>query len=460
MKMKSRLLLVLGSCTILTGCLTDGPDYAPPEQPGKWQAKEDHQSFYSQFSPAKEAKTLEAWWTLFNDPVLDRLVKTAMALSPDRAVALAKVNEARGIARTAFGGQFPQIGASASTDRSDSGSGSPDNTYDAAFDASFEVDLFGKNRNASKAAKDSLEAMQAQFEDVTLTMVAEVSRTYVEYRFYEKQVSIARKNLESEKKTAGLIRQQNEVGEATRLDVERAENQVNNTNASIPQLKNQADSARLRLSVLTGLLPEYILQIVKEAQPIPKADVLPVLATPAEILNARPDIRAARASFAASTNTAASETANLFPSLTLSGLYGIADSAFVSSASVWSVALGAAVSLIDFGRIEGRVDVARAREEQAYHTLRKTVLEAVMDVEQSIVAYAHINEQKIALEKSLQNARKAQELSQQLYKEGEVSFLDALDAQRSVNSAELSASEAEYRQAIALIALYKSLGVY
>jgi outer membrane protein TolC len=138
----------------------------------------------------------------------------------------------------------------------------------------------------------------------------------------------------------------------------------------------------------------------------------------------------------------------------------VQDSAFVSSANVWSVALGAAVRLIDFGRIEGRIDAAKAQEEQAYQELRKVIFEAVTDVEQSMVSYAHIHEQSVALKASLENARKALELSRQLYKEGEVSFLDVLDAQRNVNSADLAASGAEYAQVIALISLYKSLGAY
>lgn len=461
--MKQSRLAFLMMCSVftLTGCITDSKEYGAPDTPKFWQGKTEKAEFYNQFKDDKSAKTLEAWWTLFNDPVMDKLVKSALAMSPDRAIALAKVEEARGVARTSSSSLFPQIGASGNASRADKGvSVKPGEYYDAAFDASFELDIFGKNRNAAAAADKNVEASQAAFENVTLTLIADVAKSYIEYRFYERQVKIAQRNLESERKTSSLIKQQNEFGEATRLDVERAENQVNNTKASIPDLKRQSDNARLRLSILTGMLPEYVTEILKEEKAIPKADVLPVLVSPAQVLNARPDIKAARAVFASQTKTTAAETAALFPSITLSGLFGIQDSAFASSANVWSVALGAAVSLIDFGKIEGRIDAAKAREEQAYQSLRKTVLEAVADVEQSIVAYAHINEQRVALGQSLQNARKAQELSQQLYKEGEVSFLDALDAQRSVNTAELSASEAEYRQSIALVSLYKSLGVY
>ena len=448
--------VVLLSLFLLSSCVTPQV-FQDPKTPEKWQGQTD---FKGEFKPEQRAKTLEAWWTFFADPVLDRLIKSAMALSPDRAIALAKVEEARGMARSARSSLFPQLSASGNKRREDTGIAKPDNYYDASFDASYELDIFGGNRNAAGAADLNVEAMQAQFENVTLTLVADVARSYTEYRFYMRQANIATRNLNDEKKIAGLIQQQYKAGEATRLDVERAENQVNNTQASIPDFKRQADNARLRLSVLTGLLPEYISQIVGKDAPIPSADVMPVLASPAEVLAMRPDIRAARAAFAAQTKTTASVTADLFPKLTLSGFYGVQDSAFVSSASVWNVALGAAVRLIDFGRVEGQIDAAKAREEQAYQGLRKSVLEAVMDVEQALVAYAHINEQRTSLVAALQNAKKALELSEQLYKEGEVSFLDVLDAQRSVNAADLAASNAEYAQTIALIALYKALGVY
>lgn len=458
-KSLSRNLLTALVCTsMLMACSSS--QYDEPESPTAWMSSKEKAALYEEFKDVGDVKTLESWWTFFNDPALDRLISSAMALNPDRAMALAKIKEARGIERSTRSTLFPQIGAGANASRQDAGEIAPDSYYDAAFDASFEVDIFGKNRNAAAAADLQAEQAEAAFESVTLSMIAEVARVYVEYRYFEKQLAIATRNLESEEKTLGLIRKQYEIGEAPQLDVERGENQVNATRATIPDYKRQSEQARLRLSVLTGLMPEYVVEIVKDAAPIPGAGVAPVLASPAQVLSARPDIRAARLAFAASTKTAASETAALFPNLTLSGLFGIQDSAFVSSASVWSVALGVAVSLVDFGRIEGRIDAAKAREEQAYHALRKTVLEAVMDVEQSMVAYAHINEQRVSLEASLGNARKALELSQQLYKEGEVSFLDVLDAQRSVNAADAAAVRAEFEQSVALIALYKSLGVY
>lgn len=459
LRMKN-MTAILISTALVSGCITSKQSFDTPELPTAWQGKSSLDKAAQGVTDEKKSGTLTAWWTFFGDPVLDRLIESSMALSPDRSVALAKVTEARAIARTTSSSLFPQISGTASASRADTASVNPDNYYDAGFDASYELDLFDVNRNASDAADLNVEAMQASFENVTLTLVADVARNYTEFRFYQHQAAIASRNLDSEQKTLELVLQQNEAGEATRLDVERAENQVNTTRASIPDFKRQADIARLRLSVLSGLLPEYIAQILGENGTIPTADVMPVLASPADVLEMRPDVRAARINFAAATKTVASETANLFPKLTLSGFFGVQDSAFVSSANVWNVALGAAVNLLDFGRIEGQIDAAKAREEEAYHLLRKSVLAAVTDTEQAMVSYAHINQQRISLAASLQNAKKALELSQQLYKEGEISFLDVLDAQRSVNSADLAASSAEYAQVISLIALYKSLGVY
>jgi len=459
MKSLLKKAALCSSLLTLSACMGAG-DYAPPETPTQWQAQTQNKDLYKDFKAVENNESLKTWWALFNDKSLDHLIEVAMQSSPDRAIALAKVKEARGVERTARSSLLPQLIGVAQTSREDAGSIAPDNYYNAAFDASFEIDLFGKNRNASNAANLQTQAAEAGADDVTLTLVADTARTYMEYRYYQKQVAIASRNLESEEKTLELIRLQYNSGEAPQLDVERAENQVNITRANLPEYTRYAEAARLRLSILTGVLPQSLDQMMTPQGDLPVSAIAPVLASPAFIMENRPDIRAARLAFAAATKTAMSETANLFPNITLSALYGVQDSAFVSSTSVWSVVLGMAVNLLDFGRIEGRIDSAQAREEQAYHGLRKAVLTAVTDVEQSMVSYAYINKQRVALNASLGNARKALDLSQQLYKEGEISFLDVLDAQRSVNNADSAAIKAEFDQVTALIALYKSLGVY
>lgn len=453
----SKLLPLLAATFLLNGCFAGALDFKAPAQPKEWSNAQGYDIDIA------TVESLKFWWEKFGDPVLTELIKMSFTDSPDRKIVEARIMEARGIQRTTRSSLFPQISGNSTAGREDSGSpfaGQPDNFYDARFDASFELDVFGVNRKASSAAEAQVEALEASYHSVSLSLIAEVARTYIDYRAAQQQVSIALKNLDIQEQTLGLIRSQFDVGEAPRLDLERSENLVNTTRASIPEFQRQAENAKLRLVVLTGQLPEILTPMLAEERLIIGANVKPVLMAPAQVLALRPDIRAAQAQLQATTDLAESVTASLFPTFSLSGFFGVADNALVSSTNIWSVAIGAAVSLLDFGRIEGQIDTARAVEMEAFQSYRKTVLEAITEVEMALNDYAKMNERRISLQKAFDNADRALQLSQDLYKEGEVSFIDVLDAQRTVNEADSALVAADAAQAEALIRLHKSLGVY
>ncbi|MEC9234822.1 MAG: efflux transporter outer membrane subunit, partial [Pseudomonadota bacterium] len=409
------------------------------------------------------ASSLKSWWQKFEDPALNELVTQAMSSSPDRLIAEARIAEARGLRRSARGSLLPQISASGSGGREDTGLYDnlyPDNFYDAGFDASFELDVFGKNRNNFSASDNQLHAAEEQYRDVTLSLIAEISRNYIEYRAAQHQLRIAQKNLATQEKTLTLIEDMFRLGAAPKLDVERANNLVNTTRASLPEYQRQADNARLALTVLVGALPQDLEPVLAEAAEIPATNIAPVLIAPAEVLSRRPDVQAASYLLAANTDLTQAAAADIFPSFTLRGFYGVADNALASAINPWNIALGAAVSLLDFGRIEGRVDAAKAREKQSFEQYRKTVLSAVSEVETALTDYIHINGQHQSLEQAYDSASKAFDLSQNLYKEGEIAFLDVLDSQRTVNNAESAMITAKASEAVALTRLYKALGVY
>ena len=452
-KVKMRILSVFVSILVITGCYATQGDLKEPDQPYSWSKENSAQA------TIVDANALKEWWLHFEDPTLNQLVQLSLIGSPDRRIAEAKINEARGIKRTNRSALFPQIDATARNGREDTGNDT-DDFYEAGFDASFELDVFGQNRKRVDAASAQLSASEEQYFDVTLTLVSEVARAYTEYREFQKQVKIAKKNLDIQVNTLKLIRDQESVGESPQLDVERAENLVNTTKASIPEFERSAENAKLRLSVLTGELPIILSTHLDENADIPGAGIKPVLLTPAQVLFLRPDVRAAAANLSASTALAEAETADIFPTFELGGFFGVADSAIISSATVWNIFIGGAVALLDFGRIEGRVDSARAREVQSYEIYRRTILEAVTEVEIALNDYAKINEQRISLHKAYDNADKALEFSRQLFTEGEVSFLDVLDSQRTVNEADSALVTAQAAQTESLIRLYKSLGVY
>lgn len=447
-------LLCLLFAVFLSGCATRGQEFPQLELPAQWQAEAARRA------KLVETAGLQRWWIGFDDQMLNTLVELTLDGSPDRQIAESRIAESRGLQRTANSSLFPQVGINGSAGRGDEGVVGADNFYDIRFDASFEIDVFGKNRKNVESAEATVAALEAEYHDISLTLIGEVARSYITYRGFQKQVIIAQNNLELQQKTLELVRQQFQYGEAPQLDVERSERLVNTTRASIPEFQRLADNSRLQLSVLTGVMPQELMTYLSQPADIPGVNVTPVLMAPAEVLQLRPDIRAASANLAASTVAAESVTAELFPSFTLSGLYGIAENTLTSATGVWNVTAGIAYSLLDFGRIEGRIDSARAREAQAYHLYRRTVIETISEVETALIDSSAINKQRVILQKALQNAKRAFILSENLYREGEISFLDVLDAQRTVNEADAALVTAQSAQAESLVRLYKSLGVY
>lgn len=452
--MKKQKILLCSSLVLLTGCISSGTNFPKLAFPESWSGqKRDNLE-------NQDPKRLEKWWTAFNDPILNALIEKTLKESPDRKIAKARILEGRGLLRTARSFQFPQIGFSGNQNRQDFGFAGPGNFFEATFDASYEIDVFGRVRNSINASQASLQSLEAQYHNVTLTLIADVSRSYINYRAAQKQSAIAQKNLDIQSETLKLIKQQYNFGEAPKLDVERAETLVNTTRASIPEFNRLADNYRLQLSILTGSLPADLLPLVAQKSKISNKSIEPILLSPASVLSARPDIRAASSNLSANSSLTKAAIAEIFPTFNIQGFFGYSKAAFSGTEMIWNIAIGTAATLIDFGRLEGAVDVARAREIQSFELLRKTVLNAVTEVETALSDTGHINEQRIALLDAYKSAERSLGFSNTLYKEGEISFLDVLDAQRVVNEAQSALISAETAYQESYIRLYKSLGVY
>ncbi|MDF7800038.1 TolC family protein [Pontiellaceae bacterium B1224] len=446
MNLKSLLLLPL----LLTGCVSM-QELPEPAMPDVWEFS----------ATTVSTNELSAWWTTFDDPDLNALVEAALTNSPRQRIAAARIEEARGIRRTAKSSLFPTLGISGNAGREREGFyETTGNFYDAGFDASYELDLFGKNRNTVKAADAQFQALEADFQQVEITLAGEVARTYIEFRAAEKQRSIAEKNLEAQEATLKLVQQQRDLGESPQLDVERSASLVNTTRASIPEYKRLADNARLQLAVLTGQLPQELDLLCADCTVVPGADITPLLLAPADVMANRPDIRSAAALLAANTAQVKVSVAELYPTISLSGFYGLAEGVLFDSTTIWNGTIGGAVNLIDFGRVEGRIDAAQARELQAYELYRLTILQAVVDVEMALVDHERISEQHGSRQKAYDNSAAALKLSEELFREGEISFLDVLDAQRTVNDTDSALVAVEAAHAQSIVRLYKSLGIY
>ncbi len=445
-----KFYILLGLPLLLAGCVSR-QELPELQQPDGWESS----------AAAVHTNALSSWWTSFNDPTLNNLVETALTNSPQQQIAAARIREARGIRRSSKAGLFPTLGISADAGREREGYyETTGNFYTAGFDASYEVDLFGKNRSSLNAADAQLRALEADLQWVELSLAAEVVRTYIDFRAAEKQRSIAEKNLKAQEDTLRLIAQQRAYGEAPQLDVERSESLVNSTRASIPEFRRLSENARLQLAVLTGMLPQELPDLCPECSIIPGADLAPLLLAPADVIALRPDIRSAAAVLEANTALVEVSAAALYPSISLGGFFGFTDGVLFDSTHIWQGVINGAVNLIDFGRVEGMIDASQARERAAYEQLRQTVLQAAADVETALIDHARISEQRASLQKAYENSAKALTLSEALFHEGEVSFLDVLDAQRTANHADAALAAAEAAQAQSIARLYKALGVY
>lgn len=413
----------------LSACVTEDGAFVPPAFPQSWQDAIP----VSARTDGKEPSVLDGWWTFLGDPVLNDLVDMALKDNPDSILAVERVREARTAQRSMM----------------ETGSDDTD-FYEPGFDASYEAGVLGKGEAVPEETHDH----------ARLSLIAEIVRSYAEYCLIRKQATVAEERTKSGKKVLDLVREQKLYGAATDQDVAQAEARLDDIRAGGADFLRRSDNARLRLVMLTGATPEAVFNLVMNSDSSLKTDVTPILAAPAAILMHRPDIQAAQADFIAKTAYERFVTEDLFPSVSLSDLYGIQDGAFFDSVSGWSVTPGAAVAKVDFTRMESRVDEAQAQEEQAYQDFKLAVLQAVMDVESALVDYTRglgmISEKKAGLDV----ARETLDLAKAQYGDGKIPFSDVLTAQQVVDSAEADIIKDSSDQTVLLIGLYKSLGVY
>jgi NodT family efflux transporter outer membrane factor (OMF) lipoprotein len=414
-------------------------------------------------APLVDDHALKEWWKQFNDPSLNWLVEATLKNSPDVGIAATRIAEARGISRTADAALLPKVDATGDASRSKQALFVPivGTNYDAGFDASYELDLFGKNRTAAQAADAATRAATLDYDWVKLSMIAEVTRSYIAMRAAEKQITLAQKNLTIEKDTQGLVAHQQQAGGTSEFDVERTKVEVHQSAARIAEYKRQREANLLALVTLTGLTANEIRPHMVVVNDIPGIELTAVASAPAAVLNHRPDIEAANARLAQATSLKQSQAAAIFPDISLSGMFGLTRNAFVTTTTgVWSYGANAAVNILDFGRIQGQIDAASAREQAAYETWRKSILQAMQDVETALSNVSRISEQRAALAHARENADRSLALARVRYKAGDSSLLDALDAQRQLIAADSALVDAEANYVTAIIALYKALGQY
>ncbi|TLN13667.1 efflux transporter outer membrane subunit, partial [bacterium] len=404
----------------LSACSTVGPDYLTPklDVPDRWSRMEQAAAAESPAAPVAE---LGRWWQVFADPLLSQLVDEALRASPDLRSATAKLREARARRVVSAAGLFPQVTASGSASRSESsketGSGASRELFSVGFDASWELDLFGGVRRGVEAAAADLAAVEASLHDSQVTLVAEVARSYTEVRTLQTRLGIARTNLNSQTETLQLTQWRAQAGLVSSLDVAQARTNQEQTRAQIPSLETSLAEAEHRLDVLLGKTPGTLHPRLAAGGSLPTTTEQIAVGIPADTLRQRPDVRAAERQLAAATARVGVAQAARYPSFKLSGSIGLEALTVgaLGNGATSSLLAGITAPIFNAGRLSSQVEIQDALREQAQVAYEKTVLGALQDVENALVALRSNRERSAALAQAAASAQTAEQLARQRY---------------------------------------------
>lgn len=448
----------------LAGC-TVGPDYREPVPavPRSWQAEK---ALDAELQPV-DPKQLKTWWKSFGDAALDRIMERALASNLDLKIALARIERARAERRGTRAELFPTVGASAGAQRNDNPfpgfvPGIRYNLFELGFDALWEIDLFGRQRRRLEAASAEVDAAREQYADALVTLTADLARSYIEYRSLQNQLRITRSNLEAQMHTLKLTERLFNEGVGTRHDVVRARAQAETTEAEIPALEAELTAVLRQMELLIGQPPGALAAELSAPGGVPAVPGPAILASPAETLRHRPDLRIAERRLAAATAMQGAAIAELFPKVSLSAFLGLRntdiESLFKSAAFSYSTGANLLQPLLNFGRIRAGIDLAEARQKEAYLAFEKAVLDALRETETALTRYLKEDVRRQTLARSVADQRESVRLSRLRYDVGVISFLDVLEAQRALYLAEIQLARSEASSSTRLIAVYKALG--
>jgi len=409
------------------------------------------------------------WWRVFNDPLLEKYTQSALENNKDIQIALANLRQARAFSREENAIFSPQIGSTASGNRSKTGNalstnngGQIRNLYDAGFDASWEIDIFGGNRRAVELADAQTGSALAFYQGVQLATLSEVARNYFEARGLQKRIAITTQNAKLQQQTFNVVKARRDVGEASEFDLSRSRGTYQLTRSRIPNLDASLKESIFKLSVLLGQPPEALLEEMSNIQPLPAPlDIVPV-GLRSDILRRRPDVRMAERDLAAAIADIGVETAELFPKFAITGDAGLQSTTFGNlfnaANGIWSLTSLVQWSVFDGGAIRARIAGTEAASDAALAFYEKTVLTALSDTETALTRYGLELETRKQLEESVQSLRQSMALAKELFDAGEIDYLAVLDSARELTAIEDDLVTSETQSITKLIALYTALG--
>jgi NodT family efflux transporter outer membrane factor (OMF) lipoprotein len=480
-------LLALTACTV-------GPDFVPPaaETPPTWKgAATQPGKIASAVNEAPQVST--DWWKSFDDPELTSLIVRARDSNPTLQQAGLRIEEARQQIRLVDARNLPGLsfdnsyartrlspngaldvlggGGGAQTAAQSAANGIPSTVvpfaippfdlFQSGFDASWEIDLFGRTRRAVEAAEAQAQGILEDRNDALVSVYAEIARNYIELRGIQRLIAITKDNLRAQQDAYNLTHAQAQGGETSNLDVESASAEVATTEAQLPTLQDQEVHAINALSYLLGLDPGGLESELAQAKPLPRRPAIVPIGLPSDLARRRPDIRRAEAELHAATANIGAARADLYPKLTLSGSFGLQALRFTKLGD-WASRFynfGPSLSIPVFdGTTYANISVQEARQKEAALTYRTTVLEALHDVENGVSSFGAEQVRVKSLERAAEANSRSLSLARQRYAAGLSSFLEVLDAERRLFDSQTDVVRSNVTIYTDLIAIYKALG--
>lgn len=429
---------------------------------------------------AKDVSSLAEWWKNFNDPELQSLIQRAIESNLDVRIAQAKLRESRAtLNNTRYSKEIPTVNVEGTYTRSKTSQSNPSipklgsNTtlipstygvYQTYFDASYEIDIFGGVRNQVKAARADAEAQAEDLRNTLVSTLAEVAKDYIQLREYQEELKVAHENEASELDTLKITKVRNKAGLVSDQDVANAAANVASTQSQIPTLEREINQEIHAIAVLLGETPgELVTELSKDSdRGLPAAPTELPVDMPSDLLRRRPDIREAERNVAAAAARVGVQKSKLFPSISLSAQYG-GQSGSVgtlvnAAARYYSVGPTIEWGILNYPATKANIRTYQAKKDEQVLTYQKTVLTAFQDVEDALTAYTKERSRQKTLDEEVTQYKKAADLAILKYTRGLSTFLDVLDAQRSLYNAQDSLVQSRATVQTDLIALYKALG--
>jgi len=459
------LALAIGACKV-------GPDYVEPEVSIKDEWRAAVEAEMSQEEPA-----IEKWWESLDDSVLTDLIRRAEVASLDLRIAVARVAEARALRGIAKGDLFPSLvldGAYSYTELSENspvgqiitgagGTVEPTEQWQASAGSFWEIDVFGRIRRRTEAATAQFEATIEDYRDVLVSLYAEVALNYVDVRSLQTRLDFAHQNVGAQRESLQLTRDRFRAGLTSALDVAQAEQNLAQTESTIPTLESALNAALNRLAVLLGEQPGALHdELLANGAEIPTAPAALMTGVPADILRRRPDVRRAERLLAAQTARIGVAKADLYPTFSISGFVeavaGSASNLFEGESVGWGIIPGFRWDLFQGGKIRNNIRAEEARTQQALYGYQQTILLALEEVEDALVAYDRERVRRERLQEAADASQRAVDLVRTQYISGLTNFQNLLDTQRSLFQQQDLLAESEGRVVQNLFVLNRALG--